>query len=122
MIPVLLLMVYFSNDLYKIFFGDAIKIPILLSMTFGVYVFVGAWNTTFSVVINGIGKLNLAFYIAIFGAIINIPLSIFLAVYMNMGIVGVAMATIVCQLVSAILIPIQVSKIINKTAVGIWNG
>lgn len=121
LIPIIILMVVVSNPIYQLWIGEEINIPILLSITFGVYVFIGAWNSVFSMVINGIGKLNLAFYIAIFGAIINIPLSIFLARNMNMGISGVAWATIICQLISAIIIPIQVKKLINSKAIGIWK-
>ena len=121
LVPVLILIVIFSNRVYKIWLGEQMNIPILLSFTFGIYVFIGAWNAIYSTIINGIGKLNLAFYIAIFAAMINIPLSIFLAKNMQLGIVGVAWATIICQLFSGVVIPFQVSKILNRKATGIWK-
>jgi Na+-driven multidrug efflux pump len=63
----------------------------------------------------------LQFYYSIIAALINIPLSIFLAKQMKMGITGVITATIICIGLASVWAPIQYKKIINGTAKGIWN-
>ena len=45
--------------------------------------------------------------------IINIPLSLFFALKMNMGVVGVLMGTVLSFMVSAIVVPLSVSNEIN---------
>ncbi len=102
---IVLLMVYFSPKVYNLWIGKGLQIPIALSVSFGVYVLVNSWNAIFSAIINGIGELNFSFKLAILGALINIPLSIYLSNIF--GITGVVWATILCQLLASVLIPIQ---------------
>ena len=71
--------------------------------------------------LNGIGKLQLSIYSALFTITMNIPLSIFFARYMNLGISGVILATNVSILLTATLRWIQYHKIMNRKATGIWN-
>ena len=54
-------------------------------------------------------------------AMINIPLSIYLAKNLDLGSKGVILATIICCILSIIFYPIPCSKIINNKAKGIWN-
>lgn len=54
-------------------------------------------------------------------SIINIPLSVYFARNLGMGISGVILATIVCLLVGSILHPLQYYRIIKGKATGIWN-
>jgi hypothetical protein len=54
-------------------------------------------------------------------SVINIPLSVYFAKYLEMGSVGVILGTIACLLFGAVLHPLQYKKIINGTARGVWN-
>ena len=65
-------------------------------------------NAIYSNILNGIGKLKIQSIVAIFVAIVNIPLSIFLAKNLKMGIGGVKLATFICVLLSFIIAFIQV--------------
>ncbi|MHB1685933.1 MAG: lipopolysaccharide biosynthesis protein [Ignavibacteriaceae bacterium] len=114
------IMIITSNFVYKIWVGSEIKVPFLLSIVMGLFVVLANWNNIFAYFINGVGKIRLQFYNAIFVAVINIPLSIFFAKHLNMGISGVMAATCVCVFIGSIWAPIQYKKIINKTAKGIW--
>ena len=67
------------------------------------------------------GKIRLQLYISIITAVINIPLSVYLAKYLNMGITGVMTATCICVFFGSVLGPLQYSKIINKKANGVWG-
>ncbi len=117
---IVILMIIFSNFIYSIWVGNEITVPISLSIVMGIFVILFNWTNVFAYFINGIGKIKLQFYSSIFIAIANIPLSIYLAKYLNMGITGVMTATCICISVNAIWSPIQYKKIINKTAAGIW--
>ena len=80
-----------------------------------------SWGNIFVVFINGVGKVRLQIIVATIGAIINIPLSYFFAIVLNLGLAGVIAASIISISFGPILAPIQFRKIINGTAKGIWN-
>lgn len=64
--------------------------------------------------LNGIGKIKLQLYIYIIGAILNIPLSIFFIRRLQFGSEGVILATNICTVTLALILPIQVYKIVKK--------
>ncbi|MFN8344547.1 MAG: polysaccharide biosynthesis C-terminal domain-containing protein [Spirosomataceae bacterium] len=99
-VPIIVIMVLFSNTFYQWWFGNRVVIPFDLTLTFGVYSLVAVWNSILSVYVNGTGELKLQFRIAIIGAVLNIPLSVYLANYW--GLIGVPWATILCQLIGSI--------------------
>ncbi|HCY74351.1 MAG TPA: hypothetical protein DHV28_00385 [Ignavibacteriales bacterium] len=118
---VAIVMVLLSNFAYKIWIGPEVKVPFLLSLFTGLFVIIANWNNIFGYFLNGVGKVRLQLYSSIFMAVLNIPLSVFLAKYMEMGITGVIVATNICLLIASIWAPIQYHKIINNKATGIWN-
>jgi hypothetical protein len=54
-------------------------------------------------------------------ALINIPLSIYIAKSLDFGVVGVMISTIICIAPGIVFSRIQFKKIISETAKGIWN-
>ena len=117
----IIIMVLLSDILYDFWVGSYVIIPQDITIFMALFFAVQLWNMIFAFVMNGIGKLNIQLYYCIGAMIINIPLSVFLAKNLGFGIAGVIFATTLCQLVSAILLPIQYHKIISKQAKGIWN-
>ena len=71
--------------------------------------------------LSGVGKVRLSLYHSFAMIVINIPLSIFLAKYLNLGSAGVIIGTCICVLPQVFLHPIQYKKIISNTANGIWG-
>ncbi len=118
-----LLMIFISDWFYDLWLPSDrdFKIPIHLSIFMGVFMLILTWNTMFGYFINGSGKIQVQYYLAIVVAVINIPLSIFLAKTMGLGSTGVILGTSLSLLPGAILFPIQVKKILNNTASGIWD-
>lgn len=115
-----LIMLCLSNFAYKVWIGSAVNIPLSLSIGMLLFVVIIMWNNVFVVFINGVGKIRLQFYSALIESLVNIPLSILLAKYFNLGSLGVILATSICLLPGAIWAPIQYYKIINNRAHGIW--
>ena len=116
-----IIMILMSDFVYKIWIGGEITIPFSLSVAMGIFMIISNWNNIFAFFLNGVGKIRLQFYYSIFAAVINIPLSIFLAKEMKMGITGVITATIICIGFASIWAPVQYKKIITGKAKGIWN-
>ena len=116
-----ILMILLSDFVYKIWVGENIKVPFMLSVFTGLFVIIANWNNIFAYFINGVGKVQLQLYYGIFVALLNIPLSVFLAKYAGMGITGVIVSTNICLIFASIWSPIQYKKLISGKAKGIWN-
>ncbi len=114
-----IIMFVFSNFIYRMWVGKEIKVPLTVSAVMAAYVIINGWCGIFSQFLNGVGKIKLQLYSGILGALINIPLAIFLG--KHLGIYGVVMSTAILGIISAVWSPIQYMKIINNKAKGIWN-
>ena len=116
-----LIMILISNYVYRIWIGNEIQIPSILTLLMGIYIIANSFMSPFISFINGIGKIKLQLTISIVAGIFNIPLSIFFVKYFHLGSTGVILGTIISIAPFIILIPIQYKKIINNQAYGIWN-
>lgn len=117
----LLLMLFLSPLVYDFWLSGEIKVPVSLSVIWALFIAVQALNSIFVQVINGVGKVRVQMLVAIGGAVINIPLSIYLAGNMGMGVSGVIMATLATQVVAIVFVAIQYQKFISGQLSGIWN-
>ena len=116
-----LFMLLASGTFYKYWVGGGIKIPFLLSFYMAVFVCLSTWNNIFATFLMAVGKVRLLFYLSIIIIFIHIPLVIYFAKYLQFGVEGVMMATILSLIAGAIIQPIQSFKIINNSATGVWN-
>jgi len=115
-----LIMLCLSNFAYKVWIGKSVHVPFSLSIGMLLFVVIISWNHVFIYFINGVGKIKLQFYSSVMESLVNIPLSILLAKYLELGSVGVILATSICIFPRSIWAPIQYYKIINNRAHGIW--
>ncbi len=115
------LMVFIAPLFYKIWIGDLVAIPFNLTISMAIFYSISVLFAPFNYFINGIGKIKLHMYSFAIAALLNLPLSIILVKYVNLGIEGVIIATIICILPNVVLFPIQYFRLMNKTARGIWN-
>lgn len=115
------LLVLIAPFVYKIWIGEMVKIPFILTFCMAIYFITTICYSPFVMFINGVGKIKLQMYVLTIGALINIPLSISLLKYTSLGSEAVIIATFICVLPNLFLYPLQYYKLINKTAYGIWN-
>jgi len=92
----------------------------MLNINMVIYFIISAFANVYMYIINASGKLQVQTFSYVIIALINIPLSIFFVKYYHMGASGVILASSICLLILAVLMPIQYSKIINNRAKGIW--
>jgi O-antigen/teichoic acid export membrane protein len=114
-------MILVSPWVYQIWLRGTVTTPtILLTFAIGVSVCITTWVNSYNIVINGTGKVRLQMYTWIITAILNIPFCYFFAVVLDLDMIGIVLGTIVCMIPLAILSPIQVYKLLNKTDRGVW--
>ncbi|MFC2138804.1 lipopolysaccharide biosynthesis protein [Bacteroidota bacterium] len=108
---------------YKLFFnfwvGDAIQVPVVLIITLAISGIINSWGSTYSLFLNGIGKIHIQFILLGIQAIIFIPLS-YLFYKLKFGLSSIVVAQILMYCFNAYFMTIQYKKIINQTATGIW--
>lgn len=119
-VVVTLLMILFANTFYSVWIGNSIKIPMVLNLFMGLFIIISTWNNIFVYFINSTGKITFQLYTSIIAAAVNIPVSIYLARDVGMGVSGVILGTCISLFPGVVLGPVQYKKILNKTDSGIW--
>ncbi|MCA4895461.1 MAG: oligosaccharide flippase family protein [Cytophagales bacterium] len=120
-VVIIVIMVLMSEIVYKLWIGEQIFIPLQISLSMGAYVIIFTWYCTFVYLINGIGKIKLQLYVLLIASFFIIPISIFFVKRLNFGVDGVIMAGLICTIPGSIIMPIQLNKLLNNKAKGIWN-
>lgn len=110
-----------AKQVYGLWLGQSIEIPDQINKMMAIYVVSSMFLQLFTMFLNGVGRISLQLIVGVSVAIINIPLSIFLAKDLSMGISGVITATLICNIISLSIYPIQYIKLINNSAKGIWD-
>ena len=113
------LLLFSSPFLYKWWIGETVQVPFALSVAMSSYVIVYIWQTIHVFLLNGIGKIKLQLYLVVFSSLINIPLAIFLG--KKIGLVGITLTSTGLFIIMGIIFSIQTHKILNRTAIKIWN-
>lgn len=108
----------FSKPIYKVWLGDKIHIPGLLSVAMFFYIIVFMWQLLHVYVLNGIGKLRLQLILNLFGAFTNIPLSFLLG--RKFGLMGIMISNISVVFIIGLFLSIQCKKIAEGTTKKIW--
>ena len=89
-----------------------LKNSLLLYMSF--FILVRIYGVIYMNFLNAIGKIKLQMWLYVFGAFINIPISIYFVKYFHMGSSGVILGTIFSILGLSIFLPIQTFKILKN--------
>ena len=108
-----------SPWIYQLWIGDTPHIPYMMTLLVAIYVSVYCWMSLNGTLIVGVGKVNVETCIVLIGMVVHIPLSFFLSSFM--GAYGVLTSLIVINFTYALVMQVQVNKLLNKTAKGIWN-
>jgi O-antigen/teichoic acid export membrane protein len=116
----IVLMLLASGFVYKLWIGDRVEIPCILSVMLAVFAIINVVLSPFSHYINGFGKLKLSTTIVYSQIVVFIPLAILLT-KSSLGAAGIVLATCLINGIGLIFEPIQINKILNKKANGIWG-
>jgi O-antigen/teichoic acid export membrane protein len=63
-IILVVVMLIFSESIYRFWIGNDVHIPLMLSIFMGVFVLLNTWNSIFTNFINGVGKIRLSLFIS----------------------------------------------------------
>ncbi len=115
----ILIMILFSDVFYRLWIGDGVAIPLSMTLYMGIYMIILIWSLSYSAILNGIGILRLQTINIIVVAILFYPIcTCFCKLY---GTTGMVIAMCCLNMPGAILNTIQLIKVLNKNATGIWT-
>lgn len=110
-----------AKPIITIWIGPDLLIDTSLLVSMGIFVLISCWVNIYAYFLNGVQKIHLSLVISIFAMLLNIPISIVLAKYTDLGVSSVVIGTIVALLPGVVMGPLQTLKIINKKDNGIWS-
>ncbi|TDT46718.1 O-antigen/teichoic acid export membrane protein [Maribacter spongiicola] len=97
-----------APTIYNLWIGDIITIPFITSLGVLLIVLSNCFSEIFISVLNGMGKVNLQFYMSILVIIFFVPIAYFLSVTLEYGIFGICMAIVITNVNGLIVAPYQV--------------
>ena len=103
-----------AQSAITLWIGRELEVSLPLVVTVGLFVIVSTWNNVYAMFVNGIGRIRAQLYTAVIAMLLNIPLALFFTKYCGLGLSGVVLATCVCLLFAAVVLPIQVHRIIRS--------
>lgn len=116
----IILMTIISPFIYEIWLNGKIQIPLSLSIAMACYAIINVFLSPYTNFINGIGKLRLNVLMVSFSIIGYIPFAIWLGNSVGNS-TGIIIALCCVNATGLYFQVIQVNKLLNKKAYGIWN-
>lgn len=118
-IPILLLMYALSQYFYRFWIGDTVIVSMPVNISVAVYIIFLILGNIYMYMINGIGKVRIQLIIYSSFAVIAYPIMTLMCKYW--GITGLLLVPVVVYAVQGILCRIQLKKILQNTATGLWD-
>ncbi len=111
---VILVILYFiANPLIEIWTQKELVISQSLLVLMAIFTAIRVYGIIYMNFLNSTGKIKLQMWLYVLGALINIPLSIFLVKNTSLGSSAVILGTIISIISMSILLPIQTFKILK---------
>ena len=104
-----IIMTLLSDFVMHIWLGKSYNSTMLFVFVVGVYTLQTVWNNIFVIPLNAMGKLNTQMGLAIWAALINIPLAIFLS-HLIGNVISIVIANILSLLLGSIVSYVQFYK------------
>ena len=117
---IILAMIACSKYIYSIWIGSDIYIDIKLTISVGIYIYMMMLSLVYCYYLNGIGALKLQLFCTLIGVAVYLLFS-FIFFKLSGNILSITISMGLSLIPNVICNKIQFTKIINKTAKGIWT-
>ena len=114
----ILAMLALSDWAYKLWIGNGICVGMNLSIVVAIYMVINNLSAIYMNLINGIGTIRIQLIIYIAFALISWPLMI--ALSHVLGLIGIVIVPAIALFCQALFGKVQINRIMNQTAKGIW--
>lgn len=107
-----IVMYYLSSFLINVWVGDSVILSEDLLISVAIFVLIMMWNNLYAYFLNGLNLVKIQLYFGFLGALVNIPLAIYLGKYL--GVSGVIIANVIVNLPGALIYPFIMKKKLNE--------
>lgn len=119
MFVLVVIMIIAANFVYKIWIGKEIEVPTPMTILVAVYILILSVSTRYSVILNGMGKLELQLATTFIAAVVFVPTAVSIGYCMhNINYLLIFMCLV--NVPGMILNRMQYHKVLNGTAKGVW--
>lgn len=108
-----LLMTLLSDFIMHLWLGESYNSTMIFVLVVGIYTLQTVWNNIFVLPLNAMGKLNVQMGLAVWAAVINIPLAILLSKSIG-NVLSIVIANILSLLLGSFVSYMQYTKEIKK--------
>lgn len=112
-------MIAVSPIVYKLWIGDTVSIPLVVSILVGLYIACQTISTMHASILNGMGIIKIQIIQAILQGLIFIISIMVLRKGLDLKMILIIM--LITAIIPAIVLPIQVKLLLGNKAKGIWN-
>jgi O-antigen/teichoic acid export membrane protein len=105
---------FLSETIISFWIQKDLNISKSLIFFISLFVLIRVYGSIYMYLLNALGKVKIQMWLYVFGAIINIPLSIFLVEYFDLGSSGVILGTSISIVSLSIVLPIQAYKNLRR--------
>ncbi len=112
-------MILTSSFFYEIWLGSLIEIPLGLTVPVAVYILFQIFGNIYMYMINGTGKVRIQLIVYIVFAIISYPIMTFMCE--KWGVMGILVLPTLVYIIQGVVGCMQLNRLINNRAIGIWN-
>lgn len=113
-----IIMLLLSSYIYPIWLGNAVTIPFGLSLSMALLIICQTYGTVYMNMINGIGTIRIQMIVYLAFAAIAWPM--YNIAIKNFGLIGIVAIPSIVYILQGLLAQIQVKKLINQSATGLW--
>lgn len=114
-----LLMILISPIVYRIWVGDSVSVPFMVSVFIGLYMICQTISTLHASILNGMSIIKVQIIQAVLQGVIFIASIVIVGDGLNLT--GILIIMLVTAIIPAIILPIQVKLLLNNKAQGIWK-
>lgn len=111
---VLIFLVVMFDFIVKIWIGRYVEVDKLLIILMAIYIFLLCFNSIFTNIQNGFGKIKLQIIAMVLAAIVNIPCAFIFVEKFQLDMSGIVLANIVSQFIVFLICPLDVLISLKK--------
>lgn len=111
---IIVVVIVFFDKIVEFWMKTKIETPTYLPLLMGIYTLITIWNNIYSFFLNGISRTKEQLATSIIAMILNLPLAFYLGKYMEMGVNGVVLASVISLAFFAFVGPITCYKILRR--------
>lgn len=113
--------VFVQKGVFEIWLDGVVQVDVMTSILMSVFIVVMVIMQSLSSFINGFGAVKLQMYSAGVASILNILLTIYGLVVLGYGMNWVIFVSILSNIPGMLLYVVQVNKLMQRKAVGVWG-